>query len=101
MNSENLDQSQNTSTQKNQDNISEPNSHIISEDTKKLLISLLKKRLDNKITKLENKGSEEEEALKYVAKKYTAYLTLLKSFSKETEKNLKSKKELLKKSEEE
>ena len=101
MNSENLDQSQNTSTQKNQDNISEPNSHIISEDTKKLLISLLKKRLDNKITKLENKGSEEEEALKYVAKKYSAYLTLLKSFSKETEKNLKSKKELLKKNEEE
>ena len=101
MNSENLDQSQNASTQKKQDNISEPNSHIISEDTKKLLISLLKKRLDNKITKLENKGSEEEEALKYVAKKYTAYLTLLKSFSKEAEKNLKPKKELLKKSEEE
>ena len=101
MNTENIDQSQNTSTEKIQDNISEPNSHIIPEETKKLLISLLKKRLDGKITILENKGNEEKENLKYIAKKYKAYYSLLKAFSKESEKNLKSKIELLKKNEEE
>ena len=101
MNTENLGQSQNISTQNNQDNIPNSNSHIIPEETKKLLISLLKKRLDNKITKLENKGNEDRGTLKYVAKKFKDYLLSLKAFNKEIEKNLKSNEELSKKNEEE
>ena len=48
MNTENLDQSQNTSTQNNQDKNPNPNPHVIPEETKNLLISMLKKRLNGK-----------------------------------------------------
>ena len=98
MNSENLDQSQNKEIPENNPN---PNSSLIPEETKKLLASLLKHRLEEKITKLETKEKEDEETLKFVYKKFKGYISLLDVFTKETIKNLKERKELLKKKEEE
>ena len=98
MNTENLDQSQNKEIPENNPN---PNSSLIPEETKKLLASLLKHRLEEKITKLETKEKEDEETLKFVYKKFKGYISLLDVFTKETIKNLKERKELLKKKEEE
>ena len=98
MNTENLDQSQNKEIPENNPN---PNSSLIPEETKKLLASLLKHRLEEKITKLETKEKEDEETLKLVYKKFKGYISLLDVFTKETIKNLKERKELLKKKEEE
>ena len=98
MNTENLDQSQNKEIPENNPN---PNSSLIPEETKKLLTSLLKHRLEEKITKLETKEKEDEETLKFVYKKFKGYISLLDVFTKETIKNLKERKELLKKKEEE
>ena len=98
MNTENLDQSQNKEIPENNPN---PNSSLIPEETKKLLTSLLKHRLEEKITKLETKEKEDEETLKLVYKKFKGYISLLDVFTKETIKNLKERKELLKKKEEE
>lgn len=98
MNTENLDQSQNKEIPENNPN---PNSSQIPEETKKLLASLLKHRLEEKITKLETKEKEDEETLKFVYKKFKGYISLLDVFTKETIKNLKERKELLKKKEEE
>ncbi len=98
MNTENLDQSQNKEIPENNPN---PNSSLIPEETKKLLASLLKHRLEEKITKLETKEKEDEETLKFVYKKFKGYISLLDIFTKETIKNLKERKELLKKKEEE
>ena len=98
MNTENLDQSQNKEIPENNPN---PNSSLIPEETKKLLASLLKHRLEEKITKLETKEKEDEETLKFVYKKFKGYISLLDLFTKETIKNLKERKELLKKKEEE
>ena len=98
MNTENLDQSQNKEIPENNPN---PNSSQIPEETKKLLASLLKHRLEEKITKLETKEKEDEETLKLVYKKFKGYISLLDVFTKETIKNLKERKELLKKKEEE
>ena len=101
MNTENLDQSQNTSTQNNQDNNPNPNPHVIPEETKNLLISLLKERLNGKITKLEKKINEGQETLKHVNKKFTGYIALLDAFVIESKKNLQTNYEILKKKEEE
>ena len=98
MNTENLDQSQNKEIPENNPNL---NSSLIPEETKKLLASLLKHRLEEKITKLETKEKEDEETLKFVYKKFKGYISLLDVFTKETIKNLKERKELLKKKEEE
>ena len=98
MNTENLDQPQNKEIPENNPN---PNSSLIPEETKKLLASLLKHRLEEKITKLETKEKEDEETLKFVYKKFKGYISLLDVFTKETIKNLKERKELLKKKEEE
>ena len=98
MNTENLDQSQNKEIPENNPN---SNSSLIPEETKKLLASLLKHRLEEKITKLETKEKEDEETLKFVYKKFKGYISLLDVFTKETIKNLKERKELLKKKEEE
>ena len=98
MNTENLDQPQNKEIPENNPN---PNSSQIPEETKKLLASLLKHRLEEKITKLETKEKEDEETLKFVYKKFKGYISLLDVFTKETIKNLKERKELLKKKEEE
>ena len=98
MNTENLDQSQNKEIPENNPN---PNSSQIPEETKKLLASLLKHHLEEKITKLETKEKEDEETLKFVYKKFKGYISLLDVFTKETIKNLKERKELLKKKEEE
>ena len=98
MNTENLDQPQNKEIPEDKPN---PNSSQIPEETKKLLASLLKHRLEEKITKLETKEKEDEETLKFVYKKFKGYISLLDVFTKETIKNLKERKELLKKKEEE
>ena len=98
MNTENLDQSQNKEIPENNPN---PNSSLIPEETKKLLASLIKHRLEEHITKLETKEKEDEETLKFVYKKFKGYISLLDVFTKETIKNLKERKELLKKKEEE
>ena len=98
MNTENLDQPQNKEIPENNPN---PNSSQIPEETKKLLASLLKHRLEEKITQLETKEKEDEETLKFVYKKFKGYISLLDVFTKETIKNLKERKELLKKKEEE
>ena len=98
MNTENLAQSQNKEIPESNPN---HNSSLIPEETKKLLASLLKHRLEEKITKLETKEKEDEETLKFVYKKFKGYISLLDVFTKETIKNLKERKELLKKKEEE
>ena len=81
MNTENLDQSQNKEIPENNPN---PNSSLIPEETNKLLVSLLKHRLEEKITKLETKEKEDEETLKFVYKKFKGYISLLDVFTTET-----------------
>ena len=71
MNSENLDQSHNSSIQ--QTDLSK-SQITISEDVKSLLDTLLKKRLNKKLTKLEQKFSEEKKQTKYLGKKFEEYI---------------------------
>ena len=94
MNSENLDQSHNSSIQ--QTDLSK-SQITISEDVKSLLDTLLKKRLNKKLTKLEQKFSEEKKQTKYLGKKFEEYIKLLDSFCKEVNETVKEKGELSKK----
>jgi len=99
MNSENLEQSQNTSLPSiNSNKI--PDAHSISEEIKKNLASLLKKRLDKKLTKLEHKSKEDEKSLKFTYKIFIEYNNLLETFNKGVKEALKEKELELKKKEE-
>ena len=89
MNSEKKDQSQNSSITQSQSNTSPINSSLIPEESKKILITLLKKRLDRKLSKFEHKFKEDKETLKYIAKKFTEFektLIILTEGVKETQK---------------
>ena len=99
MNSEKLETSHNISIQPSDSSlIYNPNSP--SEETKKLLSSLLKKRLEKRITKLENKTKEEREALKYTYKKFNEFKNLLSLLSKGFNEKMKEKELAFKKKEE-
>ena len=99
MNSEKLETSHNISIQPSDSSlIYNPNSP--SEETKKLLSSLLKKRLEKRITKLENKTKEERGALKYTYKKFNEFKNLLSLLSKGFNEKMKEKELAFKKKEE-
>ena len=100
MNSENLEQSQNTSIHSINSNQIH-NSHSIDEEVKKNLASLLKRRLDKKLTKLENRSKEGEKSLKYTFKIFEEYNKIIESLNKGIIETMKEKEISLKKTEEE
>ena len=69
----------------------------ISEETKILLNTLLKKRLNKKLLKLEQKFNEDKKLVKFIDKKFIDYISLLDSFTKEVYETIKEKAESSKK----
>ena len=105
MNSESLDLSKSISIPFVESSLLISSPSPISEDIKNLLSTLLKKRLEKKLTKLENKFDEETAILKHTSKKFTSYISILDSMTKGVEEikkeKEKEKEKLLKKKEEE
>ena len=104
MNSENKDQSENSSITQSQPNtspINQFNFSFIPEESKKILINLLKKRLDRKLTKYEHKIKEERETLKFIAKKFTEFEKTLIALTEGVKETQKANEEKVKKKEEE
>ena len=104
MNSENKDQSENSSITQSQPNISpinQFNPSLIPEETQKNLITLLKKRLDRKLSKFEHKIKEDRETLKFVAKKFTEFEKTLIALTEGVKETQKANEEKVKKKDEE